>query len=78
MSVEIEGVTLTMDAITQLQNLQKKDNEDLDAMRVDIADAVCFLASCLDDLDNPDNGKIILIMNNLSHHRDNVNNLRKP
>ena len=77
-TIELEGVILTESAIKRLKAFQEKGNEDLLSMRDYIAEAICFLSTETDSLDDPRNEEIYMIMSTLGHLRQDLNDLRKP
>lgn len=79
-NIEIEGIILTEEAISELKVLQELNNEALHDAQNNLADAICFLVLSMDILDpEPDNNsKIVKIISHLSYIRGIFNSFRKP
>ncbi len=76
--IEIEGVILTEDALSELRAMQANDNDFLNCTRESVADVVCFLAKCMDCMEKTDNEEITTLMATLSRLRTYLNRFRKP
>ena len=76
--IEIDGVILTREAIHRLKNFQENGNDNIQSIRDNIADAVCFIGQNLDSVHKDDFQKIQYLITDLSFIRDYFNELRKP
>lgn len=73
---EINGIILTPEAIEELKNWQKNDNEDIKVYRETIADVVCFLARNFSQFNCDD--EVALLMEELGFLREKFKLLMKP
>ena len=77
-AIEIEGVYLNEVILSQLEKFQKECNESLYSFREDISDAICKLLQYSENEETEETEKEILILvRNLSYHREYLCDLRK-
>lgn len=74
----VNGVVLTKKAISRLAVLQEHNNDQLDDSSRIIADAICFIANYLDDVDSTETTEANRLMNELAIIRKEFNDLAKP
>lgn len=76
--IEVEGVILTEKAIIQLKAFQDSNNEDLNFQLENIANAICYIASRMYNMEDEKLKDAAMVISNLSCVRDNIIDLKKP
>jgi hypothetical protein len=76
--LQVGKAILTEEAVSTLENLQAENNFGIEAVREDLANAVCFIAKCLSHIGNDLNQEATGVMIALTQTRESISELKKP
>jgi hypothetical protein len=75
---QTENLNINPESAEMLILLQADKNELIECNREALAEAVCFLGTCLELIEDESFDMAVSIINNLSHLRNDLGKLRKP